>query len=50
MVEDLSFQTIVDVCGVEVFPYIGQDFACHIHPYLLKNFKPQNPTLEMDRI
>jgi len=41
---------IVDVCGVEVFPYIGWDFAYHIHQYLLKNFKPRNPTLEMDKI
>jgi hypothetical protein len=41
---------IVDVRGVEVFPYIGRDFAYYIHPYFLKNFKPRNPTLEMDKI
>jgi hypothetical protein len=43
-------ELVVDVCGVEGFPYIVGNSTFPIHPYLLKNFKPQNLILEMDKI
>jgi hypothetical protein len=35
----------IEVKGVCVQPYLIGDTAYPSHPYLLKNFKPQNPAL-----
>lgn len=43
-------EPVIDVRGVEVFPYIIGDSAYPIRSYLLKNFKPRNAALETDKI
>jgi hypothetical protein len=63
MVKHLSFQFYIIICKINwfcknkcfpnmllmSFPYIVGDFTYLVHPYLLKNFKSQNPTLEMEK-
>jgi len=63
MVKHLSFQLYIIICRINwfcknmsfpnmllmFFPYIVGDFAYPIHSYLLKNFKPQNPIVEMEK-
>jgi len=63
-VKHLNFQFYIIICQINwfcknvsfpnmllmSFPYIVGDFTYHVlHPYLLKNFKSQNPTLEMKK-
>jgi hypothetical protein len=63
MVKHLNFQFYIIICRINwfcknmsfpnmllmSFPYIVGDFTYPIHSYLLKNFKSQNPTLEMEK-
>ncbi len=46
----IGIDALHNIRGVETFPYIVGDSTYPICPYLLKNFKPWNPTLEMDKI